>query len=129
MYGSEHARQMFGLLEQCITTGRNAFEIAFGAQSGFRYLQGRPDLAQVFNDGMSAASKFTGAAIASSYDFTGVHHVIDVGGGHGEVLAAILRAHPQMRGSLFELPSVIEGASKTLAGEDLSERCAIVAGD
>ena len=43
MYGSEHARQMFGHLEQCIATGRSAFEIAFGAASGFSYLQGRPD--------------------------------------------------------------------------------------
>ena len=69
MYGSEHARQMFGHLEECIATGRSAFEIAFGSESSFRYLQGRPDLAQVFNDGMSAASKFTGAAIAKAYDF------------------------------------------------------------
>ena len=126
MYGSEHARQMFGHLEQCIATGRSAFEIAFGAASGFSYLQGRPDLAQVFNDGMSAASRFTGAAIIKSYDFDGVRQVIDVGGGHGEVLAAILHAYPHLRATLFELPSVIQGASGKIAGADLRGRCALV---
>ncbi|MBR1154022.1 methyltransferase [Bradyrhizobium sp. JYMT SZCCT0428] len=129
MYGSEHARQMFGHLEQCIATGRSAFEIAFGAESGFSYLQGRPDLAQVFNEGMSAASRFTGAAIIKSYDFDGVCQVIDVGGGHGEVLAAILHAYPHLRAILFELPSVIQGASGKIAGADLRGRCALVDGD
>lgn len=129
MYGSEHARQMFGHLEDCIVTGRSAYEIAFGLESGFRYLQGRPDLAQVFNEGMSAASKFTGAAIAETYDFAGIRHVVDVGGGHGEVLATILGAHPHMCGTILELPSVIEGARGTLAREGLADRCTLVAGD
>ena len=129
MYGSEHARQMFGYLEDCIVTGRCAYEIAFGLESVFRYLQGRPDVAQVFNDGMSAASKFTGAAIAETYDFAGICHVVDVGGGHGEVLATILGAHPHVRGTILELPSVIEGARGMLAREGLADRCTLVAGD
>lgn len=129
MYGSEHARQMFGHLEECIATGQSAFEIAFGAESGFSYLQSHPDLAQVFNDGMSAASRFTGTAIIKNYDFDGVRQVIDVGGGHGEVLATILHAYPHLRGTLFELPSVIQGASSKLAGADLTGRCTLVGDD
>jgi len=129
MYGSEHARQMFGHLEECVATGRSAFDIAFGSESGFDYLQGRPDLAQIFNDGMSAASKFTGAAITKNYDFAGIRHMVDVGGGHGEVLATILSVQAHMRGTLFELPSVVEGASKKLTGVDLMGRCDIVSGD
>jgi hypothetical protein len=65
MYGSEHALQMFSHLEECIATGKSAFEIAFGSASGYRYFESRPDLAQVFNDGMSVASKFTGPASAA----------------------------------------------------------------
>jgi orsellinic acid C2-O-methyltransferase len=129
MYGSEHARQIFGHLEECIATGQSAFEIALDAESGFSYLQDRPELAQVFNDAMSAVSKFTGAAIIKNYDFDGVRQVVDIGGGHGEVLATILHAYPHVRGTLFELPSVIQGASSKLAGADLTDRCALVAGD
>jgi len=125
MYGSEHSRQVFDHLEECVCEGRSVFEIAFGAESGFSYLQGHPHLARVFNDGMSAASRLTGPAIAKNYSFADVRQIVDVGGGHGEVLAAILHAFPHIRGTLFELPSV---AAK-LRDRDMSSRCEVIAGD
>ena len=71
MYGSDHARQMFGCLQECVATGKSAFEIAFGSANGFQYFDSHPGLADVFNNGMSAASAFTGPAIASAYSFAG----------------------------------------------------------
>jgi hypothetical protein len=67
----------------------------------------------------------TGPAIAKNYSFTNVRQIVDVGGGHGEVLAAILHAFPHIRGTLFELPSV---AAK-LRDRDMSSRCEVIAGD
>ena len=129
MYGSDHARQMFGCLQECVASGNSAFQIAFGSADGFQYFDSHPDLAIVFNDGMSAASTFTGPAIASAYSFAGVRHLVDVGGGHGAVLGTILKAHPHLYGTLFDLPSVIEGASVRMADDDLAGRCNAVAGD
>lgn len=49
-------------------------------------------------------TRLAAAEIARSYDFSGVNRVLDVGGGHGTVLAAILKAHPRLEGAVFELP-------------------------
>jgi predicted O-methyltransferase YrrM len=58
-----------------------------------------------------------------------VHTLVDVGGGHGLMLATVLKAHPQMRGVLFELPHAIEGASALLEREGVVPRCEVVSGD
>ena len=129
MYASEHALHMFASLCECVRSGKNAFEIKFGSPSSFDYVGRHPDLAQVFNDGMSAVSAFTGPAAAKAYDFGHVSHIVDVGGGHGIVLASILRAHPHLRGTLFDLPPVIVGASIFLAQAGLGDRCDAVGGD
>jgi SAM-dependent methyltransferase len=129
MYGSDHARELFACLDDCVTTGKNAFEIAFGAVSGFDYLARHPDLAAIFDNGMSAVSAFTGPAAAAAYDFDGVRHVVDVGGGQGKVLATILHKHAHLRGTLFDLPRVIEGAASFLADARLATRCEVMGGD
>ena len=90
MYGSEHARHIFSSLRECLKTGKNAFEIQFGALTSFDYIDKHSNLAQVFHDGMSAASAFTGPAAARAYDFGHVRHIVDVGGGRGRVLGVDL---------------------------------------
>ena len=129
MYGSDHARELFACLDDCVTTGKNAFEIAFGAVSGFDYLARHPDLAVIFDNGMSAVSAFTGPAAAAAYNFGSVRHIVDVGGGQGKLLATILHKHAHLRGTLFELPRVIEVAASFLAGAQLALRCEVVSGD
>jgi hypothetical protein len=54
---------------------------------------------------------------------------VDVGGGHGALIAAILKAHPEMNGILFDLPAVIDGARRMREAEAGSDRCDLVAGD
>jgi hypothetical protein len=78
---------------------------------------------------MSANSALVGATAAKAYDFSGVDRIVDVGGGQGKVLASILEAHPNVRGVLFDLPRVVEGASAFLAKEGVADRCEAVAGD
>jgi hypothetical protein len=129
MYGSDNARQVFHGLEECVKTGRNGFEIVFGVANSFDYFDGCPELGRVFDDGMSAASVLTGPAAAKTYAFDAVRHVVDVGGGQGGVIAAILRAHPHLRATLFDLPRVVAGASALPAEKDGPGRCRVVAGD
>jgi hypothetical protein len=70
---------------------------------------------------MTSLSRRVTAAVLDAYDFAAFDVVADVGGGRGALLAALLERHPQMRGILFDQPSVV-------AGVDLGERCQVVGG-
>ena len=67
-------------------------------------------------------------AIASAYDFSGLGTLVDVGGGHGSLLVAVLRANPKLHAVLFDLPHVAEGARESLSAAGLLERCDISRG-
>ena len=72
----------------------------------------------------------TGAtAVLDVYDFTAIRTLVDVAGGHGAVLTAILQKYPSMRGVLFDLDHVIAGAVPRIEDLGLSDRCRAVAGD
>ncbi len=71
---------------------------------------------------------FKTAAIAS-LPLDGIKMIVDVGGADGTVLAAILTAHPQLRGVLFDLPHVISDAPRTLARHGVQDRAECAGGD
>jgi len=93
----------------------------------YQYLAAHADLAAVFHDFMTAQSALHNEAIVEAYDFSGIRTLVDVGGGHGATLAAILRRYPEMRGVLFDLPEVAAGAA--FDPPDLAARCAVHGGD
>ena len=68
-------------------------------------------------------------AVAAAYPLAGSETVVDVGGGHGLLLATLLRAHPALRGVLFDLPQVAAGARPLLEAQGVADRCATVGGD
>jgi hypothetical protein len=82
----------------------------------------------VFNEAMSEVSRLLAAGAVRAYDFSRFGRLVDVGGGHGELLGAIVQAHPGMRGILFDLPRVLDGASKHLAALGVADRCELVPG-
>jgi O-methyltransferase domain/Dimerisation domain len=129
MVGSDSWWQAFNSLDACLRTGQNAYEVLYGLESSFAYYEKHPDAARIFDDAMSANSALVGATAAKAYDFSGVSRIVDVGGGHGKVLASILKAFPNLRGVLFDLPRVVERASAFLASEGVAERCEAVGGD
>lgn len=69
------------------------------------------------------------AGLLAAYDFSGISLAIDIGGGHGRVLAEILASYPEMRGILFDLPQAEEGGNKTMQKYGINERCQIVSGN
>jgi SAM-dependent methyltransferase len=111
-----------------VQTGEAAFERVFGVKP-FEYMPQHPDEAVIFNEAMTAVSAHTAKGVPAAYDFSEFRTVVDAGGGHGVLLAAILKANPNAKGILFELPHVADGARKNLAALGLSERCDVVAGD
>lgn len=125
--GGEEYRA-WGDLPYSIATGQPAFNHVFGA-SHFAYLGEHPDANDVFNRAMSLVARRENVAMVAAYDFSGVSTVVDVGGGQGALLMAILQANPGLRGALFDLPHVVAGATATLSAADVADRCEIVGGD
>ncbi|GII31120.1 methyltransferase [Planotetraspora mira] len=67
--------------------------------------------------------------IISAYDWGSLGHVIDVGGGNGTLMAALLQAHPTLRGTVFDQPETAAAARATLAAAGLAGRSDVAAGD
>jgi C-methyltransferase len=118
----------WGHLVDSVKTGQPAFDLVFGMPV-FDYVTKQPESAAIFNEAMASLSLIEAQAVVSAYDFEGIRMLVDVGGGQGGLLAAILTANPGMRGVLFEMPHALEGARKLLQQEAVIGRCEVVGGD
>ena len=111
----------FGELERCVREGAPPPGIKHGPD-GFAELNDKPDEAAIFNQSMVDGSrKVAGQAIAA-FDFSRFSTVMDVGGGYGGVLAALLAANPALKGMILDLPHGEAGARAYLAGEGVADR-------
>jgi hypothetical protein len=111
-----------------VLTGETAFDHVFG-KGFFDYLGDHPDAAATFDDAMTSATRAHAEGVVEAYDFSGLRKVVDVGGGHGSLLAAILKTSPSATGALFDQPSVVAGATAVLEAEGVADRCDLVSGD
>lgn len=110
-----------------LATGEPGFDQAYGMPV-FDHFARDPDFAAIFNDAMTSLSAATHPAVVAAYDFSGLHLLVDVGGGHGSLLAGILAANPRLSGIVYDLPQVIEGTRAALAAAGLEGRCRAEAG-
>ena len=116
-----------GEMERCMTEGRALTEDILG-KPFFGYYTQDPGLTALFHGGMAATSAIEDAPIAAAYDFPATGTAVDVGGGHGGFLAAVLRANPGLHGVLHDEAHVLAG--HRLAGQpDLAGRWTCAAGD
>lgn len=127
MWGEEHYRA-FADLVGAVCSQQPAFDIGYGTDF-WSYLADHPDSAATFNAAMGNLSGQVHAAAVGAYDFSGLRHVVDVGGGHGFLLSLVLGRHPRLSATLLELPQVLPGAEKTLADAGVLDRCTLVGGD
>jgi hypothetical protein len=115
-----------GLLEN-VRTGRSAFRIRHGVRF-YDHLAAHPEEAIDYDRAMSSTVEGFAAA-ADGYDYSTIGTLVDVGGGQGLLLAAVLRRYPSMRGVLFDLPAVVAHADGVLTGAGVADRVEIVGGD
>lgn len=127
MGGREWHARGWSQLEYCVRTGKQALEKIYGAHI-FDFLKQHPAEGQIFHDAMTELSMIDGPAVAEAYDFEGIHSIVDVAGGHGFLLATILERNPHVRGMLYEVPHVVEGAANGPL-KPLMERCTLASGD
>jgi len=107
-------------------TGRPAFPTRFG-DPFFDYLEKHPEEAETFNRAMQGGSAARLPPLLA-WDWRDVGTVVDIGGGNGAVVGALLAAHPHLRGVVFDLPNVVESARREIAAAGLADRCDTVAG-
>ena len=119
--------RVWGDLMHCVRTGTSAFEHVH-SDSFYEFVARYPEVGIPLRGYMTKTSKQHMEAILRAYDFSQFRTLVDVGGGQGDALAAILRACPRMQGVLFDLPHVIAGAEALEAG-GLRERSRRIGGD
>lgn len=116
-----------GEITETLRTGTPPFLGRHGSM--FDYLATRPATAAAFDAMLRDTFAAAASALAQDVDFTALGTVVDVGGGYGEFLTAILHAHPGARGILAELDRVLPGARDYLAANGVAARCEVVACD
>jgi hypothetical protein len=124
------AWQAWADLTHCVRTGETGLKKAIGTENGFEYLAKNPDQAEVFDSAMTDYTRMCAPAIAAAYDFSRFKRLVDIAGGRGLLISTILRRYTgQLRGVLFDLPHVTEGAKLAVAAAGVADRCEVVAGD
>ncbi len=126
LYGEEYRRALDGLLWS-VRTGAPAFDQIHGLPF-FAYLGQRPEVGARFDRNMAGRHGARNAAVAAAYDFSSIARLVEVGGGEGQLLRAVLGAYAGPRGVLFDLPAVIERARRQ-AGPVGGDRLDFDAGD
>ena len=118
----------YGDIMHSMATGKPAVEKTLGMPV-FEYFAKDPEYSKVFNDAMTAMSAPVAAAAIEAYDFSTAGTLVDVAGGHGEVLMSILKANPNVKGILADIGHVVDGAKPRIAAAGLSDRMQAVACD
>ncbi len=126
--GEDWHWRVWGRTLYSVRTGKAAWEQEHG-QDVFPYFATNPEAARIFDRAMTSLSNLAIDAVVQSYDFSDIETLVDVAGGHGRLLSAILNANPTLKGVLFDQSHVIEGAMESERIIALRGRCELVDGD
>ena len=126
--GEEWHWKVWGNMLYSVQTGKPAWGQVHGAEV-FDYFTANPEQADIFNRAMTDGSVGTAPAVVESYDFSSFKTIADIAGGHGYLLSQVLKANPDVKGILFDAPSVIAGAGALLEKEEVATRVEKVSGD
>ena len=128
LWGRPMIWSAWGRLSESVRTGETAPHLIAGLGT-FEWVAQDPEGAEIFNRSMQELTVRVSRAIAKAYDFSGLRRVVDVGGGHGALLPAILAANDGMSGVVFDLPYCRDGAEAFLRAQGVADRCRFEAGD
>lgn len=127
MMGDREHYNSWGNILHAVKTGSSGFEHLFG-MNVFDYYAQNPEPANIFDRAMTSFSSIENAAVKTDYDFSSIRTLVDVAGGHGSLLTAILQANSGMSGILFDVPDVIERAKAHITTSGVSDRCQLTSG-
>lgn len=127
MFGTAFHRAAWTGLAESVTTGRPVFSRVH-RMPAFEYLSTHPEDAAIFYAAMTTFSEAFVATTLPAYDFGRFRTLVDVGGGQGHLLGAILTRYTAARGVLFDLPGAVEGARAALARMGVADRSKVMEG-
>jgi C-methyltransferase len=125
--GSPQDREHWSHCIDAVRTGESVVPKLRGME-GFDWAASEPELSEVFNEAMTNFSELAVDVVTAAYDFGNYSTIVDVGGGHGRLLAGVLAATPAATGVLFDLPHVVPGAEPLLRKYRVADRVRIVEG-
>ena len=128
IWNGELPYRAWGAVMHTMETGQPALKHALGMKL-FDYLSQDLESRRVFDEAMTGLSIQVSQAVVSAYDFSGIDRIVDVGGGQGTLIAAILAAYDQMKAVLFDLPPAIENAREQVQAAGLASRCEVAGGN
>ena len=95
----------------------------------FEYYPAHPKSGQIFNNAMTSLSLGSSMAVIQAYDFSGIAKLVDIGGGHGFLLASVLQKYTNMTGILYDTAPIVEEAMGLLEKKGVADRCETVGGN
>jgi hypothetical protein len=116
-----------GMLES-IMTGKTAAQL-LGVGNSFDLMARDPENVRMYNAAMADVTRIVAPEILRAYDFSGISHLMDVGGGSGELIGAIAQRHPHLRATIFDLARCAESATDHLKRVGVSDRAKFVVGN
>lgn len=128
MYGDDDVWGAWGLVLHSVQTGDAALNRMVKMQA-FDYYARNPEKAKVFDQAMVSSSSLVNRALTEAYDFSQFGRLVDVAGGYGSTLCAVLKTTPGLRGVLYDMPHVIENARARVAEQGVADRCEFIAGN
>ena len=127
LVGSPQHREHWSLLAESVRSGTTMVPQLRG-KGAFDYLTDEPELAKIFNDAMTGLNGMSALTVVAAYRFDSFATIVDIGGGHGELLATILAVTPNARGVLYDLPAVVAGAPALLSARGVEDRVRVEGG-
>ncbi|MEU9331593.1 methyltransferase [Streptomyces sp. NPDC048290] len=126
--GLPERQRSFGALAHSLRTGRPAFDDLHGSD-WWTYIAAHPERAEQFNRAMASMSVMVNSSVLDVYDLSDARHVVDVGGGHGQLVGALLQRYPRLTAVVHDLPRVVPEARAVLTGLGVADRAECVGGD
>jgi hypothetical protein len=125
--GQPYFWQAWANLLHTVRTGDSGFRAAHGMDA-WEYRTEHPQEGEIFDRAMTDLARTAASAVLEVHDFARYGTVVDVGGGHGALLASVLSRHPGMQGVLFDQPQVVAGAGPVLEAAGVADRCRVAGG-
>lgn len=129
MWGDDWHWAACGEMAYSVKNGQPAFDHLYGKNLWQYFGEDNSTASHLFSTAMTSFSESVNQPIVEAYDFSTFHELVDVGGGHGSLLRAILEVNSDLRGILFDLPPVVQSAQAAFRGADLGKRTMLAGGD
>ena len=127
MLGAVNQNAWAGVMHT-VRTGQSAFQHRH-AMDLWQYHAADPEYANVFAAAMSSFTMTYIENVLHSYSFGHFSQIVDIGGGDGSLLIAVLQRNPEVRGVVYDLPMVADRARQRIAEAGLTDRCAATGGN